>query len=141
VGRRLGTTPNEDRLRAQLAAALKREFGNERGAASRAAASAGISRQAMSLYLHEKATPSAETLRLLLSVLNLDLNIEGAVVTSANFPNRKRPRRVSSQRDLFSAISGVSNRQLQVQVLRKGASSMALKVTISFDNQTDGVVA
>ena len=134
MGRRPGTTPNEARLRSQLSAALKKEFGNDRGAASRAAANAGISRQAMSLYLHEKATPSAETLRLLLSVLDLELNIEGAVVSSANFPTQKRPRRVSSQRDLFSAISGMSNRQLQVQVLRKGASSMDLKVTISFDN-------
>lgn len=134
MGRRPGITPNEGRLRSELARALKKEFGKERGAASRAADRAGISRQAMSLYLHQKATPSAETLRLLLSVLNLELDIDGAVVSSANFPERKSPRPASAQRDLFSAISNMSERALKVQVLRKGSSSMDLKVTISFDN-------
>ena len=134
MGRRPGVTPNERRLRSQLAAALKKEFGGERGAASQAADRAGISRQAMSLYVHEKTTPSAETLRLILSVLDLQLDIEGAIVSSANFPTRKGPRKADSQRDLFSAIAAVSDGQLKVQVLRKGASSMDLKVTISFDN-------
>ena len=134
MGRRPATA-NELRLRSELAKALKKEFGSKRGAAAQAANNAGISRQAMNLYLHEKATPSAETLRLLLSALNLDLNIEGATVSSANFPTRKRPRRAISQRDLFSAISSVSNSQLKVRVVRKGPDSMDLKVTISFDNE------
>jgi len=134
MGRRPGTTPNEQRLRSELAAALKREFGNNRGAAARAADRAGISRQAISLYVHQKATPSTETLRLLLSVLNLELNIEGAIVSSTNFPRRKGPRKADSQRDLFSAIAALSDGQLKAHVLRKGASSMDLKVTISFDN-------
>jgi transcriptional regulator with XRE-family HTH domain len=134
MGRRSGITANERRLRSELAGALKKEFGNKRGAAAQAANRAGISRQAMSLYVREKATPSTETLRLLLSVLSLELDIEGAIVSSANFPTRKDPKRTDSQRDLFSAISAVSDRQLKVQVLRKGASSMDLKVTISFDN-------
>jgi transcriptional regulator with XRE-family HTH domain len=130
MGRKAGITHNEQRLRASLAAALRYKFRNERGAATKAAGLTGITRQAISLYMREKATPSSETLRLLCTTLNMKLDIEGAIVspTGAEPVNPAAPE----QMNLFEAISAVQDQQLKVEILNRGEQSMELKVSISF---------
>ena len=133
MGRRAGVSHNEARLRQHLAHALQQALGSDRGASAEAARKAGITRQALSLYLKMKATPGSETLRRLCSALSLRLDIEGAVVTGQ--PTESDPlgaQAVPEQMSLFRAISSVDQSQLRVEVLSRGSQSMDLKVSIDF---------
>jgi transcriptional regulator with XRE-family HTH domain len=133
MGRRSGFTHNEARLRAHLAIKLKAAIGSDRGAISRVAQDLGITKQALSLYLREKATPSAETLRILCAGLKLQLEIEGAIVSASDpIPHRTEP---APQLTLFEAISSVDSKHLTVDLLKRGDQSMELKISIDFANQ------
>ncbi len=130
MGRKAGVTHNEARLRAHLAIKLRAAIGNKRGSISRIAQELGITKQALSLYLLEKATPSAETLRILCAGLKLRLDIEGAIV-SANDPMPQQTQS-AEQLTLFEAISSVDSKQLRVELVNRGSQSMELKVSIDF---------
>jgi transcriptional regulator with XRE-family HTH domain len=131
MGRRPGITPNEARLRAHLAVKIRSAIGEDRGALSRTAKNLGLSKQALSLYLNEKATPSAETLRLLCSGLKLQLDIEGAVISASDLKPSLTVEH-SQQLTLFEALSSVQSSQLQVSVVKRDGKSLDLKVSIDF---------
>jgi len=109
---------------------LRAAIGSDRGAVSRIAQEIGITKQALSLYLHEKATPSAESLRILCAGLKLQLDIEGAIVSATDpVPHQVHP---AEQLTLFEAISSVDSKQLRIDVLNRGSQSMELRVSIDF---------
>lgn len=120
-------------LRAELAEKLLGSIGTERGAQSRAAEKIGITKQALGLYLKQKSTPGADALRRMITTLNLHLpkaNLSPATYANVGEPEGKR---AAEQLSLFEAISEVENGQLRVRVLRKGAHSIDLKVSIDFE--------
>ena len=134
MGRKPGISAGERLLRAELADELLRAIGTERGAQSRAAETIGIKKQALSLYLRQKSTPGADALRKIITTLNLHLpkaNLSPATYANASAPESER-KRAAEQLPLFEAISEVGNGQLDVRVLRKGAHSIDLKVSINF---------
>jgi transcriptional regulator with XRE-family HTH domain len=118
-------------LRTEIARALTTAVGAGRGAQSSAAKRLGISRQAISLYVRQKATPSSENLRRMCEILKLPLNIEGAMVDLSSF-YPKSPSKVPVQTSLFEALSDVGDQQLDVKVLRKRTHSIDLQVSIDF---------
>ena len=131
MGRKAGISRSERLLRAAIARALTEAVGVGRGAQSTAAKRLGISRQAVSLYVRQKATPSSENLRRMCEILKLPLNIEGATFDLSGF-SPKPPSKVPVQRSLFEALSDVEDQQLDVKVLRKRAHSIDLQVSIDF---------
>jgi transcriptional regulator with XRE-family HTH domain len=131
MGRKTGISRSESLLRAEIARALMTAIGGNRGAQSAAAKQVGISRQALNLYIQQKATPSSENLRRMCKILRLSLNIEGATLDSSSF-TQKTPSKIPIQTSLFDALSEVGDQQLDVKVLRKRAQSLDLQVTIDF---------
>lgn len=131
MGRKTGISRSERLLRAEIARALAAAIGGKRGAQSSAAEQLGISRQAMSLYIQQKATPSSKNLRRMCQILKLSLNVEGASLDFSSFA-KKAPIKTPVQTSLFDALSDVGDQQLDVKVLRKRAQSLDLQVTIDF---------
>jgi transcriptional regulator with XRE-family HTH domain len=132
MGRKAGISESEKRLRVAFARALSIAIGNRRGAQSRAARQLGTSRQAISLYIRHKATPGPEILRRACTELNLALELGGFRLDAGGFPKAQKALPVPEQTSIFDAISEVANEQLNVKVLRKGAHSIDLKVSIDF---------
>lgn len=134
MGRKPGIPDSERLLRAELARALSSVIGGGRGAQSRAAKQLGISRQALSLYLLQKATPGSEILRRAFAIWNLSLDLRGTKFDSASFASSENSDKaaIPEQLSMFEALSTVDNQQLDVQVLRKGAHTIDLKVSIDF---------
>jgi len=132
MGRRPGISNTERLFRAEIARKLLAQIGAKRGARTKAAATLGVCKQAMSLYLNEKATPGSEVLRRACLLWNLSFEVEGTVVNSSSFrqlaPQPPRPVQLS----LPKAISEMKNQQLTVKVLRKGPTSVDLEVSIDF---------
>ena len=131
MGRKTGISRSETLLRAEIARALTTAIGGNRGAQSSAARQVGISRQALNLYIQQKATPSSENLRRMCKILKLSLNVEGATVDLSAFA-QKTTQKTPVQTSLFDALSDVGDQQLDVKVLRKRAQSLDLQVTIDF---------
>jgi len=135
MGRKSGIPKSEALFREEIARVLSRVIGEERGAQARAAKRLGISRQAMSLYLAKKATPSSAILGRACALWPpLSFRVDEITMDSSSFrsPDPESPSPV--QMSLFDAISVVDNRQLEVQVLKKGVDSIDLKVSIDFRN-------
>jgi hypothetical protein len=132
MGRKSGISTSERRLRSEIAQKLSDAIGTERGAEARAARQLGISRQAMNLYLREKATPGSEILRRACLLYNLKLDVGWQTLDSGSFRNPKPQAAPPVQLTIFDAISEVVDRQLEVKVLRKGVHSIDLKVSIDF---------
>ena len=135
MGRKSGIQKSEALFREEIARVLSRVIGEERGAQARAAKRLGISRQAMSLYLAKKATPSSAILGRACALWPpLSFRVDEITMDSSSFrsPDPESPSPV--QMSLFDAISVVDNRQLEVQVLKKGVDSIDLKVSIDFRN-------
>ena len=135
MGRKTGISRAERLLRAEIAKALAAAIGTKRGAQSLAAEQVGISRQAMSLYLLQKATPSSENLRRMCKILKLSMNVEGAILDSSSF-SQKTLSKSPLQPTLFEAISEVGDQQLDVRVLRKRAQSLEIQVSIDFQRNS-----
>ena len=136
MGRKPGISRSEDLFRREIARALSAVIGDDRGAQSRAADKLGISRQAMSLYIGKKATPSSAILGRACAIwphLSFN-NVEGIALDSSIFRAPKPQSLPPRQLLLFDAISEVDNQQLQVKVLKKRVNSIDLKVTIDFGN-------
>jgi transcriptional regulator with XRE-family HTH domain len=130
MGRKPGLTRSEKRLREEIARVLPMVIGNGRGAQTKAADLLKISRQALSLYLLKKATPGAEILRRICEAWNLTLDVDGALITRSDAPrNPSSPKQLS----LFTAISEVSDRNVEVAVIERSSKSLDLKVSITFD--------
>ena len=85
MGRRPGISNTERLFRAEIARKLLAQIGAKRGARTKAAATLGVCKQAMSLYLNEKATPGSEVLRRACLLWNLSFEVEGTVVNSSSF--------------------------------------------------------
>ena len=133
MGRKAGIPTSERLFRAEIAGVLSRTIGTQRGAQARAAKQLGISRQAMSLYLGEKATPSSAILGRACAIWpQLSFNVEGIALDSSNFKTLQPQSASAIQMLLFDAISEVENQQLDVKVLKKGVHSIDLKVSIDF---------
>jgi hypothetical protein len=130
VGRRAGIGQSERVLRAKFAEALWQKIGTARGAQSAAAHRLGVSRQAINLYLYEKATPGSEVLRRAIAIWNLSLVIEGVTLDSGSFGVPKGPRRTPRQTLLFNPMTSVGNEQLRVVVLKRSPKTIDLKVSI-----------
>ena len=135
MGRKTGISRSESLLRAEIARALTTAIGSNRGSQSAAAKQIGISRQALNLYIQQKATPSSENLRRMCKILRLSLNVEGATLDAPSF-TQKTPSKTPIQTSLFDALSDVGDQQLDVKVLRKRAQSLDLQVTIDFQPVT-----
>lgn len=114
MGRRPGTSRSERLLRAAFAAALSQAIGSERGAQSRAATALGTSRQAISLYLKQRATPGPDILHRACEIWSLELQIEGTTTKAGTFPVRKIPKTEVQQTPLFAALNSFEDRQLRV---------------------------
>jgi transcriptional regulator with XRE-family HTH domain len=136
MGRRAGVSDTERAFRAHFASALRKVVGGQRGAASAAANQLGISRQALSLYLKGKVTPSADVVRRACTVFKLSMNVRGQLVSSATYEHsvdRLRVEALPLQLPLLpEALQNLSNRQLDVQVLRKIGDALELRVIIDF---------
>lgn len=132
MGRKPGTSENERLLRAEIARALGSAIGTKRGAMSRAAAELQVTKQTLSLYLRQKATPGAEILRRICEVWKLQLNVRGALV-DADGVLPARQQRQPEQLSLFAALAGVEDGKLDITILRKNERSIDLKVSINFD--------
>jgi hypothetical protein len=135
MGRKPGISRSEELFRREIARALSAVIGDGRGAQSRAAGKLGISRQAMSLYIGKKATPSSVILGRACAIWpHLSFNVDGIALDSSNFrtpqPHSVPPKQLS----LFDAISEVDNKQLEIMVLKRGVNSIDLKVSIDFSS-------
>src|ERR1019366_4897746 len=135
MGRKTGISRSESLLRAEIARALTTAIGSNRGSQSAAAKQIGISRQALNLYIQQKATPSSENLRRMCKILRLSLNVEEATLDAPSF-TQKTPSKTPIQTSLFDALSDVGDQQIDVKVLRKRAQSLDLQVTIDFQPVT-----
>jgi len=130
-------TPNEERLRNRLAEKLEVVIGKHRGAISDAAKKTGIKKQSLSLYLRAKATPTPETLRILCSALQFELDIEGIDISANDFQARKSRSTKQEQLSLSltDAILSIPKEHLRVEVLKRRSQSIELKVSIDFASQ------
>ena len=128
------SSPNEERVRQKLVAALITAIPDKRGALTKAAKDTGISKQSLSLYRRGKAVPTPETLQKLCAKLKLHLEIEGVVISGSTLPTRQHERTKAVQLPLVltEAISAVDAQNLQIQVLKRRSQSIDLKVTIAF---------
>jgi len=135
MGRRSGISSTERAFRKVFADTLRRVIGNQRGAASRAAAELRISRQAISLYLKEKATPSAEVVRKVCKQWALSLDVNGNIVSEASFalqdtgPVSVPPLQL---RLLPDALDSLNDENIKVKIARKVGESVDLEVRIEF---------
>jgi transcriptional regulator with XRE-family HTH domain len=128
------SSPNEERVRQKLVAALITAIPDKWGALSRAAKETGISKQSLSLYRQGKAVPTPETLQRLCAKLKLHLEVEGVIISGSVLPARQREQKKAIQLPLAltEAISAVDAQNLQIQVLKRRSESIDLKVTIAF---------
>src|SRR5579862_3215943 len=138
VGRKRGITTSERLLRAAFADALSKAIGSGRGAQSRAAERLGISRQAVSLYLNQKATAGPDILRRACDIWKFALSIEGTTVDASSIAAHLDPRLEPIQISLFRALTLVEGRQLKVEVLKKSAYGLDLRVSIDFEKKARG---
>lgn len=135
MGRRAGITATERGFRREFAQALRTSIGTNRGAASRAAAELRISRQAISLYLKEKATPSAEIIRRVCKRWGLTLSVEGLVISEKSYGARRSgpaPAPALQLPLLPDAIDSLQNKNLQVKIARKVGDLIELELKIDF---------
>jgi len=135
MGRRPGVSDTERAFRAHFAAALKKAISVDRGAASAAAKRLGVSRQALSLYLKAKVTPSAEVIRRACTAFKLTMTVRGQLISHATYQEpRTGPESVPPlQLPLLpDAIRALGDDQLQVEVLNKIGDSVELRVRIDF---------
>lgn len=133
MGRKPGIPRAEQLFRDEIARGLSLAIGAERGAQSRAADQLGISRQAFSLYMNRRATPSSAILgRICAKWPQLSFNIDNFRMNASCFNIQQPTSRSPIQMSLFDAISEVENKQLDVKVLKKGVNSIELKVSIDF---------
>ena len=95
-------------LRAAFANALREKVGAARGSQSRAAEKLGISRQAISLYVNGKATPSADLLQRACAEFELAFNAGESRIDSGSFAKQLKPHPVALQLPLFQALQQVS---------------------------------
>lgn len=131
-GRKPGIPHSEQLFRAEIARKLSAAIGNERGAMTIAAKKLDISKQALSLYLAEKATPGSEILRRICLQWNVAFDVEGAVTDSSSFRSPRPTVPPPEQMSLPDALSYMDNQQLSVKVLKKGPKSIDLQVSIDF---------
>lgn len=137
MGRHAGTSSTERAFRKAFADALRNMIGNERGGASRAAAELRTSRQAISLYLKEKATPSAELVRRAIKAWNLKMDVDGYVVSESSYiqkssgPIAAEPLQLSL---LSEALDSINDENVKVKIVQRIGDSIALKVNIDFGN-------
>ncbi len=133
MGRKPGISRSESLFRAEIASVLKQVIGEKRGAKARAARELGISKQALSLYMARKATPSSAVLgRACARWPSLTFNVEQIKMDSSSF-RAPGPRSLeATQLLLFDAISEMGDGQLEVRVLKKKVSSIDLMVSIDF---------
>jgi DNA-binding phage protein len=135
MGRRPGLSSTERAFRQAFAVALRNAIGKDRGAASRAADDLLISRQAVSLYLKEKATPSAEIIRRVCKRWSLSLDIRGNIVTDASFSQvRLGPIQAPAMQLplLPDALQSLRDENVKVKITRKIGDSLNLEVKIDF---------
>jgi hypothetical protein len=133
MGRKRGTSQSELVFRHQLAITLSRLIGAKRGACSEAAKSLEITKQSLSLYLREKATPGAEILQRICRHWNLTISEDGKLVPQDQGARQKPKLQAAPyQPTLFEALSGVLDKKLQVSVMKRGEQSIDLKVSINF---------
>ena len=132
MGRKRGIPTSEHLLRAAFASALYKAIGTQRGAQSRAAEKLGISRQAVNLYLNQKATPGPDILRRACDTWKLVLEIEHTTIDASSFSAHLGPRLEPQQISLFRALTLVEDKQLKVEVMKKSADTLDLKVSIYF---------
>ena len=136
MGRRRGISSTEKAFRERFAEELRAAIGRERGAASTAAKRLGVSRQALSLYLNSRATPSAEVVRRVCQLFKLSLNVKGQIVSESSYAkaSRDRPHNAPAlQLPLLpDAIRMLKNEQLKIEVLDKIGDSVDLKIRINF---------
>lgn len=125
----------ERAFRREVARVLAGVIGNSRGAASQAARELRISRQAVSLYLKQKATPSGEIVRRICERWNISLNVEGMVVAESTYrkrvsgPVQAPPLQLPL---LPAAIDSLENKDLKVKIVKKVEDAIELKVSIDF---------
>jgi hypothetical protein len=135
MGRRPGLSSTESAFRQAFAFALRQAIGNDRGAASRAASELLISRQAVSLYLKEKATPSAEIIRRVCKRWSLSIDVRGNIVSDASFATaRQGPVEAPAiQLPLITdALQALRDENVKVKITRKIGDSLDLEVKIDF---------
>lgn len=135
MGRRSGFSTTERAFRQEFAQTLREAIGTKRGAASQAAVELRISRQALSLYLSEKATPSGEVVRRACKRWGLTLNVEGHVVSEKSYPPQSPgpvPAHALQLPLLPDALDSLKDSHLKVRIVRKLADSVELEVKIDF---------
>jgi DNA-binding phage protein len=135
MGRRPGLSSTELAFRQAFASALRQVIGNDRGAASRAASELLISRQAISLYLKEKATPSAEIIRRVCKRWSLTLDVRGNIVSDASFamPRQGPVEAAAIQLPLITdALQALKDEDVKVKITRKIGDSLGIEVKIDF---------
>ena len=138
MGRRPGISSTEMAFRRAFADALRQVIGSERGAASRAAGELRISRQAISLYLKQKATPSAEVVRRACQRWALTLDINGNIVSAASFHKPDQgpiPASPLQLRLLPDVLDSLNDENVKVKIARKIGESVDLEVRIEFVRQ------
>jgi transcriptional regulator with XRE-family HTH domain len=135
MGRRPGISSTEKAFRQALAKTLRNAIGDEWGAAARAADELRISRQAISLYLKEKTTPSAEIMRRICQRWNLTLNIEGNIVSESSYSSHQSSPIMAPPLQLSllpDAIDSLRDEDVRVKIVRKIGDSIDLEVKIDF---------
>lgn len=132
MGRKPGTSQSEQLLRGEIAKALSKAIGDKRGAMSEAANQLGITKQALSLYMRQKATPGAEVLRRICKHWNLHLNVKGALIDAESLPEQVQSSE-PEQLSLFAALTLVQDQKLEVTILERHDRAIDLKVTINFE--------
>jgi transcriptional regulator with XRE-family HTH domain len=138
MGRRAGISSTERDFRKAFATSLRQIIGDRRGAASKAADELRISRQAMSLYLRERATPSAEIIRRACQKWSLSLDVNGNIVSESSFPQEHRGPLSAPPLQLWllpDALDSLNNENVKVKIARKLSDSVDLEVRIEFGSQ------
>jgi len=135
MGRRPGISSTERAFRAAFANALKSVIGDQRGSASRAAEELRTSRQAISLYLKEKATPSAELVSRAIKAWNLKINIDGYILSETSYSQKVAvpvPANPLQLPLLTEALDAISDDDIDVKVAQRIGESIHLKVSLDF---------
>jgi transcriptional regulator with XRE-family HTH domain len=135
MGRHPGISSTEEAFRRAFALELRKVIGDGRGGASRAAEKLRVSRQAISLYLKEQATPSAEIVRRACKEWSLSLNIEGNLVSQGSYrdpaagPAPAPPLQLSLLPD---ALDSLKDENVKVKIAKKLGEAIHLEVRIDF---------
>lgn len=133
MGRKPGISSAERMFRESFAQALRSAIGTARGGGTVAANRMGVSRQAISLYLKLKATPSAEVIRKACSAFGLTVTPNGELLALSGPQPIQRQEKLPRQLPLLpEAIESLTSDQLDVQILRKLGDSVHLEVKINF---------